>query len=153
MPGDWLEVPHHRQEADWTCVPACVRMVFSYYGLEKDEEEIARLLEADATGTAFGMIRNVAQLGFDVRIGPGQNEDLRQARPRGMPLIVAVRTLLLPKYVPPDSPHAVVVAGATAEVVAFADPWWATDLDLAPATTFDAAWKQAHYKMAVITPR
>ena len=32
MPSSWLNVPHFRQEHDYSCVAACVRMVLAHYG-------------------------------------------------------------------------------------------------------------------------
>ena len=46
-----ITVPHFAQEMDKTCVPASVRMLLAYLGIERSEREIAALLGATPDGT------------------------------------------------------------------------------------------------------
>ena len=42
MPNGWLNVPHFRQEFNYSCVAACVRMVMAHYGRNESEVDILR---------------------------------------------------------------------------------------------------------------
>lgn len=127
-------------------------MVLEFFGLHLQEDEIARLVETDGSGTVLGRIANVEPLGFDVTIGPGTFADIQAAFGQGLPVIAPVKTLLLPNYGPPDCSHCVVVAGATRAKVAICDPEQNSAPDVIPVTVFQAAWKQKQYRMAVLKP-
>ncbi|MBE7469862.1 MAG: hypothetical protein DPW09_20670 [Anaerolineae bacterium] len=36
-----LPIPHRPQLADGYCLPACVQMVLAYWGIERDQAELA----------------------------------------------------------------------------------------------------------------
>ena len=40
MPSSWLNVPHFQQELEYSCVPACARMVLAFYGDIRTEAEL-----------------------------------------------------------------------------------------------------------------
>src|SRR5947209_2124192 len=40
MPSGWLNVPHFRQEHEYSCVAACVRMVLAHFGQGRTEAEL-----------------------------------------------------------------------------------------------------------------
>ena len=42
MQSGWLNVPHFRQEFNYSCVAACVRMVMAHYGRNESEVDILR---------------------------------------------------------------------------------------------------------------
>ncbi len=46
-----LPVPHFLQEQQTTCVPAAVRMVLAYWGIEIAELELSAFLESQKSGT------------------------------------------------------------------------------------------------------
>jgi hypothetical protein len=50
MPSSWLNVPHFRQELEYSCVPACVRMVLAHYGDIRTEADLRLLLDTEPTG-------------------------------------------------------------------------------------------------------
>jgi hypothetical protein len=43
MGGKIVEVPYHKQNRDYTCGPACARMVLEYYGIYQDEVRLSSL--------------------------------------------------------------------------------------------------------------
>lgn len=55
MPSGWLNVPHHQQELEYSCVAACVRMVLAHYGDIRTEAELRSLLDTQPTGTRTAM--------------------------------------------------------------------------------------------------
>jgi ABC-type bacteriocin/lantibiotic exporter with double-glycine peptidase domain len=58
-------LPFFPQERPESCVPACLRMILAYYGLERTEAEIYACCEADTDGTLPSVAAHCAQsLGF-----------------------------------------------------------------------------------------
>lgn len=47
-----MNVPHFQQELDYSCLPACVRMVLAYYDDQRLESELRRLMKTRVTGTS-----------------------------------------------------------------------------------------------------
>src|SRR5262245_25086094 len=112
MRGNCLDLPHFRQEADYTCVPACVRMILAYYGRDIPEAEIAAVLVTEETGTRFADIVRIARLGFEIDIATGAVAALTAMVDRHVPCIARVKTVHLPRYpLPRWVPHTVVVVG------------------------------------------
>ena len=35
-----MKVNYHKQETDYSCFPACIRMLLDYYGVKKEEKEL-----------------------------------------------------------------------------------------------------------------
>ena len=128
-------------------------MILAFFGHEFTEHELVRLLDTNWEGTEFGKIASIASLGYEVTIASGSQADLRAVCSRGIPLIAAVHTLLLPTYGPPGGAHCVVVAGATDTETAIYDPDRSAAPDVIPAMAFDAAWRRRQYRMAAIAPR
>ena len=56
-----LDVPYFRQEKWYNCGPACLRMALSYLGINKSEEEVADLCEADLAGVTCDQIADAAE--------------------------------------------------------------------------------------------
>ncbi len=54
MPSSWLNVPHFRQELEYSCVAACARMVLAHYGDIRTESELRLLLDTQPTGARAG---------------------------------------------------------------------------------------------------
>ncbi len=47
-----MEIPYFRQQTDYTCGPACMRMAFAAFGLRKSEKALAKQAHSNArTGT------------------------------------------------------------------------------------------------------
>ena len=47
-----MHVSHHKQELPYSCLPACVRMVLAFYGLQRSESELRALLKTRPGGTS-----------------------------------------------------------------------------------------------------
>jgi ABC-type bacteriocin/lantibiotic exporter with double-glycine peptidase domain len=45
MPSAWLNVPHCKQELNYSCMAACVRMVLAHHGRPLAEAELRQLLD------------------------------------------------------------------------------------------------------------
>jgi ABC-type bacteriocin/lantibiotic exporter with double-glycine peptidase domain len=137
MPAGSLPVPHLEQEQDYTCVPACVRMVLAFHGHWVSERALSDLLDTDVTGTRFRDIARVAELGFTVNIATGSLEDPGRITREGFPCIARIKTVQLPRYpLPPWLPHAVVVSGAAEAEVFILDPAQPFGPEAVPASAF-----------------
>ena len=73
------------------CGPASLKMVLSYYGVEKTEKELAELCRTDPNlGTsAEGLKRAAEQLGFTVEVKNGSTfDDIQRWLDKKVPIIV-----------------------------------------------------------------
>lgn len=68
-----------KQSTDYSCGPACLKMIFSSYGKELDEKELIKRCEAnEKTGTAHKKMMHVArEEGFIVQEGHTTIEGLK----------------------------------------------------------------------------
>lgn len=149
----FIEIPHHPQSLDYTCLPACVRMIAHYHGIILSEMEIAHLLETDETGTRFQAIHRLSTLGFDVEVTTGIMSDIKKWLDANLPCIVRIKTTHLPRYpLPPWVPHAVVVVGITEAQVFIHDPAQNDAPDAIPIKAFQSAWADGQYQFAVMKP-
>jgi len=151
--SSFIEIPHHPQSLDYTCVPTCVLMVAHYHSIILSEAEIAYLLGTDETGTRFRDVHRVSALGFEVEVTTGTIFDLQKWLNAGFPCIVRIKTTHLPRYpLPPWVPHAVVVVGITENDVYIHDPAQNTAPDVVPIEVFQSAWAGGQYQFAVMKP-
>ena len=47
-----MRVPHFEQELSYSCLPACIRMVAAFYGVEQSEAALRALLKTRPAGTS-----------------------------------------------------------------------------------------------------
>ena len=58
--------PLYLQETDYSCAPACLRMVLAAAGIEKTEEELRIVSNCDAEGTwPSEIVKTARSLGFE----------------------------------------------------------------------------------------
>lgn len=87
-------LPDIAQSTDYSCGPACLRAVLSYYGMDIGEHELMeRMSTTPHNGTDPGDIVRVArELGFDAAMGVDlTTEDLAASVQAGVPVIVAAQ--------------------------------------------------------------
>lgn len=109
------------------CGPACLKMVFDYYGIEKTEEEIAKLTgTTDDLGTDDeGIIKAAEGLGFKVEIkNESSFEEIQEWLNKKTPVIVNWFTRGRIDYDDSQVPdgHYSVVAGLGEEFIYLQDP-------------------------------
>ncbi len=154
MPNAWLALPHHRQEREYTCTPACVRMVLAFFGRHLEEDDLALLFGSHwLRGTDFKHIARVEGLGSLATIRAGSYDDLKAVAERRIPLVVGIDTRELPDYPHALGAHSVVVVGATDVEVMFHDPLDSAGPSHHAAARFDPAWRKRGYRLAVLQPR
>lgn len=152
MPGGWLSVPHFKQECNYSCVAACVRMVLAHLGRSLSEAELRQLLNTQPHGTPARNLLAVASLGFDVQLGEANLSQLRDSLAAGCPPIVFVDTGAL-DYWQIDCAHVAVVVGVDDTTVYLNDPYFDSAPQQTPLPGFLLAWSQNAHLAAIIRPR
>jgi ABC-type bacteriocin/lantibiotic exporter with double-glycine peptidase domain len=153
MPKGSPTVPHKRQEHPWTCLPACVRMVLSHFGDERDEADVAQQLRCTSSGTLFNEIVSLGEWGYDVRIEQGTLSRLVAVIGEGVPVVVSVHTSHLPYCpLPPWGAHAVVIVGASRTGFTINDPDQPTGGTRISRVAFENAWAMRQRRLATIRP-
>lgn len=108
------------------CGPASLKIVLNYYGVDKSEEELAKLTNATESGTEdASIVRAAESLGFKAVIKNGSSfSDIEEWLDKKVPVIVNWFTRGRSDY--PDSEvadgHYSVVAGLDAEYIYLQDP-------------------------------
>ncbi len=153
-----IRLPHLRQEHDYSCLPACARMILAGLGQDLPESRLRALLKTRASvGTHPIHFRNLDALGVEaVWPYPASLSDVRQLVERGLPVIVFLWTGVL-RHWPPTSGvdylHTAIVIGFSATGPLIHDP----KLDYGPieivSETFSEAWASAGNLIAYIRPR
>jgi ABC-type bacteriocin/lantibiotic exporter with double-glycine peptidase domain len=110
--------PFFRQGSDYSCVPACLRSILAYHGIEKSEAELIQACNCNDQGTSYEDLVGAARaLGF-----PGTTADsldwdeLRSLLKSEFFPIVWIRVRSKPTIIKPPL-HAVVVTSVGKQVV------------------------------------
>jgi len=151
MPKHFITLKHLRQAKEYSCVPACVRMILGHYGEQRTEAELIALLGCTPFGTTAEAVRCVVQLGYEVQVIYSTFEGLQNHVAAGWLVIVFLRTGAL-EYWAADVPHAVVVIGYNEEFVYLDDPYFESAPQKATIASFRRAWWRTKNRMAVIRP-
>ena len=149
MPNTLLSIPHHPQRSDGDCLAACAAMVLEHQGISVDYDRLLRLLGVKPYGTPGSHLRNLGDLGVNVRYALGTLKELFEYLADGKPCIVLVRTGHLP-YFTYATDHAVVVVGFDEQAVYVNDPAFEQAPQRIPQADFELAWMEFDYRYAVI---
>ena len=152
MPNGWLNVPHFRQEFNYSCVAACVRMVLAHYGHNESEDNVRQLLGTTSRGTRAANVASVVQLGFDVRFGTTNLPQLQAMLAANVPPIIFLLTGTL-DYWDTNEAHAVVLIGVDAASVHLNDPFFDTFSQQTSLASFQRAWAMTGHLAAFIRPQ
>lgn len=140
-----LLVPHFFQtdpQGRNSCVPAAVRMVLAFQGIQIGEETLCDLLETKLHGTPAlnVLLLNDRLPQCSVKAESSTVDDLLRSLHAGIPPITFVRTSLLPYWQGKDVMHALVVVEVQEATALVNDPRFSTaPLSIALAD-FLAAW-------------
>lgn len=148
-----MNVPHFQQEREYSCLAACVRMVLAFYGDNRSEDDLRRLLKTRVTGTSpANVMLNLPGIGFVALVFDGFQTILRQRISEGTPCIVHLWTDPLPHW--QDAVvHAVVVTDIAADTVVLNDPVQTTPATPVPLDAFLQAWAATDHTLILIMPR
>ena len=148
-----MNVPHIQQEREYSCLPACVRMVLAFYGEHYSEGELRRLLKTRVTGTSpASVMLNLPDLGFDAYVFDASHSFLRQRITDHVPCIVHLWTGHLP-YWRDSVIHAVVVTDIREDTILINDPMLETPGTAVPLDAFLDAWAATDHTLILITPK
>jgi predicted double-glycine peptidase len=125
MPNNWLNVPHFRQELDYSCVAACVRMVLAHLGELRTEAELRSILDTQPTGTRAGNIMRIAGPAFEVYLRSSNSTELEKVLAENQPPIVFLQTSSL-EYWNMDIFHTAVLIGLDSAQAVLNDPYFGT---------------------------
>ena len=127
----------HRQEKDYSCVPACIKMVLESFGLTLSEVDLRERCDCTPFGTdAFQAVEAVRKLGFVNTIkGTSSIEELLHQLSLGRYPIAFINLLLIDSI---KIAHAIIVMDLDSDWVEVCDPLQG-DRTL-PRSTFDSAW-------------
>lgn len=103
-----LQIPHFQQSAEGYCLPACVRMVLAYWGLQRSETAIRRILGTRAFGTPTFAVEHLRQWDVQIIYREWTVPQLLTALEMGQPVILFLRTGFLDHW-QQDVAHAVVL--------------------------------------------
>lgn len=131
----------YKQETPYSCVPACLRMVFSGKGLLKSEAELRQCCDCTPLGTeALKAVDAARQLGFSKTVKLTLSlEELTSLVNSGSNPIVFVNLLPIDGV---KGGHAVVVIGVRLQRISLYDPLQGERI--IPSSTFETAWAMMH---------
>lgn len=147
-----MNVPHFQQELDYSCLPACVRMVLAYYGDQRPEPELRRLLKTRFTGTSpANVMLRLPDIGYGAVVVEASRSLLRRRIAAGEPCIAHVWTSPLPHW-DEGAVHAVVVVDISEESVWINDPILNSGPTAIPQDAFLKAWAATGHTLIWISP-
>jgi len=155
-----LVIPYYPQEKDYSCVPACARMMLEHYGVRMQEKELRRiletkpLLETPAANVARLATKLAvrAQRPLRLTIGPCDLADLTVSLAGNCVPIVFLQTGPLPSW-SYDCGHAVVVVRIDDPDVAVHDPHpYQGPNQSIPRSSFEKAWATTGNLAALFEP-
>jgi ABC-type bacteriocin/lantibiotic exporter with double-glycine peptidase domain len=146
-----LPVPHYLQEHATSCIPASVRMVLSFLGIEESEPVWSKALQSDEDGTSVFNIEFLQATGLDITVWVGEIDvdTAKQKLDEGIPVIAAIWTDALP-YWTRNRPHAVVIIGYDENGVYLNDPKFPDAPQSVTWADFSKAWEAFGWFGAII---
>ncbi|MBI1918599.1 MAG: peptidase C39 family protein [Planctomycetes bacterium] len=152
MPSGWLNVPHYKQEFNYSCMAACVRMVLAHQGRSLSEAELRQLLNTQPSGTTPRNLTALGPLGLDVQLAVSNLSQLRDMLAAGLPPLVFVDTGPL-EYWQTDCAHVAVLVGMDDTSVYLNDPFFDSAPQQSSLASFLQAWALNAHLAAILRPR
>lgn len=144
-----MKLPFYKQETRFSCVPACLRMIFSHFGLHVPEEELRRACDSTDFGTsALNALDAARRYGF-AQTGKYTLtiEELAEVAATDKYPIVFVNLWPIDQI---RENHALIIIAITGAEVSAIDP--AQGERLIPRPLFDAGWAMRDH-LAIIIDR
>ncbi len=115
-----IKIPYYRQETDYFCGPACLKMVFEFSGKKISQKKLAELLKTNKKrGTLRrDMAKTARRFGLDVKIFSGKSiADVKKFLSAGK-IIIAI-------FVEPsaEEDHYSIITDVKGKNVFLNDPW------------------------------
>ncbi len=123
-----ISKPHHKQQLNTSCLPACAKMLLDFIGNTIEEAALRGLLGTDEYGgtPALNILAlNASLSGVKAEIHYWSFVDLQDyLEAKRHPCIVAVRTNSLPQWKGTNSRHAIIVHGFDDKHIFLNDPYF-----------------------------
>jgi len=149
-----LKVPYFNQNRDYTCGPACLRMVLAYWGYETDEVSLSMLCGTTVFGTSAKQIINAARrLGFQCEYGFNtQHASLTHALQNEVPPIISVDSdTLYQRWQPTYTKHDIVLVEIRQSKIVYHDSEVGSNLSMS-SDIFKEAWQRTKNEVILIWP-
>lgn len=149
-----LKVPHRKQIDTGYCLPACVQMVLAYWGIQRDQDSLAKQLGMiEGAGTPGSRLFLLVSSSLDVQYRTrGNINDLEEALRGSVPPIALVWTGQL-SYWDSNVPHAVVLIGTERGNFVVHDPAKSEEGILVSIPEFNLAWDEMDNIYALLKKR
>ncbi len=147
-----MNAPHHQQELDYSCLPACVRMVLAFYGSHHTERKLRQLFKTRHGGTSpANVLLHLPTLGFTANFPEASLSYLKAQIQTERPCIVHVWTPPLPHW-NTEAIHALVISDITQEQIHAHDPILESGPTTITLSAFLHAWAATANLTLIITP-
>jgi len=85
-----LKIPYYKQEREYTCGIACLRMVLKYFGLNFSEERLITVGDVGPEGTTPDVLVEIAKrIGAMVDASPGRDITyLKRCMEKNIPVLL-----------------------------------------------------------------
>ena len=148
-----LKIPHYEQELNNSCLPACVRMILAYFGIEKSEQSVRILLKTKPAGTNPINLSNLKNWDINAILSFSNLDQLQNYILQEHPAIALLWTGILSywdsnKYL--DYLHAVVVVGYDKENILINDPSFLDNPKTISISEFLEAWSYSQQMLILI---
>jgi ABC-type bacteriocin/lantibiotic exporter with double-glycine peptidase domain len=136
-----MKFPYHKQETDYTCGAACMRMTLEYFGIKKSERHLAKLLGTSKfRGTWLEKLGEVAdrfRLDYDV-LRHSSVADIKRLQKEGFIVIVCYW------YPEEGFDHYSVVKKIRGDYIYFWDPYFGSEHKY-KISYFLKIWEKKHH--------
>lgn len=148
-----LQVPHHKQETDHSCLAAAARMVLEFNGLQIAESKLRSLLKTKPAGTNPLNVNNLKDLGVEPRVLFSGLDELQSFLSQGKPCIALLWSGELSywdssKYF--DYLHSVVAVGYDDQNVLVNDPAFSNHPIMVSYEEFSEAWSYSQQLLILV---
>jgi predicted double-glycine peptidase len=142
--GNRIPIPDTRQKSGYTCGPAALSAIFSYWGEFVDEEDLALELGSDPVGGTppVGLMQAAMKRGYQTAWHERMtNQELKHYLEEGRPVVIAVQAWAsTPAELAGDSGHYVIAIDYDDTNVYFEDPALDDARGYIPWQDFEDRW-------------
>ncbi len=143
-----MKESYFKQKKEYTCGPACVRMILNDFGIKKEEKELERELKTNTKrGTLHKQI-NITLKRYPVKIFTEKESSVKKLVyfiKKGYKIIICYNTKKNYGKVDIDSSHYSVIRKITSKKLYLLDPYYGKNVRY-PIEEFEKRWKSTEGK-------
>lgn len=146
-----IEVPYHKQEFWFSCLPACIKMLLGYYIIKVEEKELRRLFKTTVQGGTnwTDVVNGIKKFNIDFVYLKNQNfSKLKGLIEDGTPAVVSVDTRKLGDF--SHRQHTIVVIDIKESYITVHDPEKGPNMQI-DVNEFINAWKDRLNRIGYIS--